>query len=113
MRLACQDHGSQYLAAVCFNVTAQIGQCSAHSDEIIHHDVIRAHLNSAIKFRLARKARKTICPGVGNDIHLYHAAIHLPSKPLRQFVGKYFRYGIHPVLLISVSANQDGSVFFQ
>jgi len=107
MRLACQGHGSQYFAAVRFDVTAQVGECSAHTDEIVRHDVLRPALNCTVEFCLARKPRKAVCASMGNDIHLNHAAIHFPTKTQRQRVGKNLRYGVHPVLFVGVRTDQN------
>jgi len=108
MRLACQGHSSQHFSAMRFDVSAQIGKCPAHAHEVVHHDVFRSGLNRTVEFRLSRKTRKAICSGMGNDIHLNHAAINSPVQPLRQLVGKNFGNGVYPVLFVSVRTDQNG-----
>ena len=91
-----------------FNMPAQIGKRAAHADKIIDHDVLSFWLNCAVELGLSRQTRETIRTRVRNNIHLNHATVHVPVQPLRQFIGKHFGYGIHPVLLISVGTHQDG-----
>ena len=107
MWLACQGHRRQHFAAIRLDISSQVRKCATHADKVINHDVLCTGLDDTIKFCLARKPRKAVRPSVGNDIHLNYTVIHIPTQMLSQGISKNFWNGIHPVLLISMSAHKN------
>lgn len=92
------------------DVATQVRQRTAHANEIIHHDIFCTGLDGTIKFGLSCQSRKTIGTGVGHDVDLNHAAIHLPPQTCSQRIGERLGNGIDATSLVSMGAHQDGLV---
>ena len=89
-----------------FDPTAQIGQRSALSDEIVYHDIAAPFTDTALESGLARKATVSVRTRVTDDIRLYDRSLESNAQFIAEKCRQRDRNCIDAAALVGMSADK-------
>ncbi len=96
---ACEHRRCNHVATAGFNISTQIRQCTALSNEVVDHQIIKTQADVTSEIGLPRQAGETIRTCMADDIGLNNRTINGKIEQAPQFLSQRLRYRIDAILL--------------